>query len=120
MLNHVVTSVKQYAAGALVPGYFVGGKTGTAEIWDPKIGDWKDNTYNFSFVGYIGRQTGRPDLVVALRLQEVQPIVLRAGSYQMPLKSWELFGRIATDAVQIPGLLPDLPADSSPAQPADR
>ena len=36
MMNHVVTTVPFYRDRTLVPGYDVGGKTGTAQIWDPK------------------------------------------------------------------------------------
>ena len=74
MMRHVITEVPFYRDRTLVPGYDVGGKTGTAQIWDPKAnngrGAWKDNLFNYSFVGYIGRQTGVPDLVVAIRIEE--------------------------------------------------
>jgi cell division protein FtsI/penicillin-binding protein 2 len=113
MLNHVVTAVKQYAVGTLVPDHFVGGKTGTAQIWDAEAGAWKDSTYHFSFVGYIGRRIGQPELIVAVRITELRPTVLSAGVYEMPIKSWELFRRVAMDAIAIPGLLPELP----PAEP---
>ena len=52
------TTVPFYSTGTLVPGYDVGGKTGTAQIWDPKAkhgrGGWKVNLFNYSFIGYIG------------------------------------------------------------------
>ena len=63
MMRHVITEVPFYRDRTLVPGYDVGGKTGTAQIWDPKAnngrGAWKDNLFNYSFVGYIGRADGR-------------------------------------------------------------
>ncbi|MBI2777553.1 MAG: penicillin-binding protein 2 [Chloroflexi bacterium] len=114
LMNHVVSSVPFYRDRTLIPGYFVGGKTGTAQIWDSNIGNWKSGVFNFSFVGYVGRQTGRPDLVVALRINEGRPTVRRVGQLEMPVMSFELFRRIATDAMSIPGLLPDLPVTEAP------
>ena len=114
MMRHVVTTVPFYRDRTLVPGYDVGGKTGTAQIWDPTLdhgrGAWKQNLFNYSFVGYIARQTGRPDLVVAIRIEEGTPTVARVGHLEMPVMSFELFRRIATDAIQTPDLLTDRPA----------
>ena len=64
MMQHVITEVPFYRDRTLVPGYDVGGKTGTAQIWDPKAnnghGAWKVNLFNYSFVGYIARTPGVP------------------------------------------------------------
>src|SRR3990172_6819640 len=109
LLHHVVATVPFYRDRTLIPGYYVGGKTGTAQIWDSEIGNWKTGVFNFSFVGFVGRQGGHPDLVVAVRINEGRPDVRRVGQLEMPVMSFELFRRIATDALSIPGLLPDLP-----------
>jgi cell division protein FtsI/penicillin-binding protein 2 len=109
MMQHVITEVPFYRDRTLVPGYDVGGKTGTAQIWDPKAnggrGAWKHNLFNYSFVGFIGRQTGVPDLVVAIRIEEAKPTVVKVGRLEMPVMSFELFRRIATDAIATPDLL---------------
>ena len=64
MMQHVIDIVPFYHDRTIVPGYDVGGKTGTAQIWDPKAnnghGAWKRNLFNYSFVGFIGRETGHP------------------------------------------------------------
>jgi cell division protein FtsI/penicillin-binding protein 2 len=111
MMRRVVTEVPTYRDRTLIKGYDVGGKTGTAQIWDPTArggkGDWKHNLFNYSFVGYIGRQTGIPDLVVAVKINEGTPTIARVGQLEMPVMSFELFRRIATDAITRPGLLPE-------------
>jgi cell division protein FtsI/penicillin-binding protein 2 len=114
MLNHV-TAGPWYADGALVPGYTVGGKTGTGQIWDASTQAWKVNVFNHTFVGYIGRRAGHPDLIVAVRINEAQ-----SRSDLLTVGSHELFRRVATDAVQTPALLPELPPQPDPVGPADR
>jgi len=111
MMNHVVTTVPFYRDRTLIKGYEVGGKTGTAQIWDPKArngrGNWKHNIFNYSFVGYIARQAGHPDLIVAIRIEEGTPTVAKLGQLEMPVMSFELFRRIAHDAITTPDLLPE-------------
>ena len=105
LMTHVVTKVPFYKSRTLIPGFTVGGKTGTAQIWDGKRGAWKVNQYNYSFVGYIGRTPGHPDLVVAVRIEEGTPTVIRQGHLEMPVMSFELFRRIAHNAINTPYLV---------------
>jgi cell division protein FtsI/penicillin-binding protein 2 len=114
LMDHVVEAVPFYRDRTLVPGYHVGGKTGTAQIWDASAndgrGNWKHNLFNYSFVGYIGREKDVPDLVVAVRIEEGTPKIARVGRLEMPVMSFELFRRIATDAITTPDLLTDRPS----------
>lgn len=113
MMKHVVATVPFYADRTLIKGYEVGGKTGTAQIWNPKAnggrGAWKVNIFNYSFIGYVARQAGRPDLVIAIRIEEGKPTVAKVGQLEMPVMSFELFSRIAHDAITTPDILPDRP-----------
>ena len=105
LMAHVIDIVPFYHDRTIVPGYFVGGKTGTAQIWDSKRKRWKDNLFNYSYVGYIARQIDQPDLVVAIRIEEGKPTVHKVGQLEMNVMSFELFQRIATNAIKTPDLL---------------
>ena len=118
MLNHVITAVDFYRNRTLVPGYYVGGKTGTAQIWDPKArggkGDWKNNIFNYSFVGFIGKTA--PRLIIAVQVHEGTPTILEQGHIEIPVMSFELFRRIATDAITTLDLQPvPRPSTQAPA-----
>jgi cell division protein FtsI/penicillin-binding protein 2 len=116
LMDHVLAS-PWYREETRVPGYWIGGKTGTAQVWDPERKRWFFNIYNFSCVGFIGRQKGHPDLVVAVKIGEAPPNRNALGQFILPVTAPELFRRVATDAVTTPGLLPVLdPAGSATAR----
>ena len=61
ILEHVTAGVPWYAEGTLIPGYQVGGKTGTAQIWDAthKVATTR-TTSTSRFVGFVGGDAPRP------------------------------------------------------------
>ena len=119
LMEHVLKS-EWYAPYSKVPGYWLGGKTGTAQVWDAEHQRWAPNLYNFSCVGFMGRRQGHPDLVVAVRISEAHPGRNAQGQLILPVVSTELFRRVATDAVTTPGLLPVLPPIDPVVARADR
>ena len=114
-LMHHVLSTSWYRNDVIMSGhYWLGGKTGTAQIWDSTHNRWLTNRLNFTFVGFIGRKVDHPDLIIAVKIDDARPAILGPGDLILGIKSTELFRRIATDAVTTPGLLTD-PAAGSPA-----
>jgi len=107
LMQHVLAS-PWYVDQSQVPNYWIGGKTGTAQVWDAVHHRWAFNLYNFSCVGFIGRTTGHPDLVVAVRIDEARPGRNALGQLILPVTSTMLFRRVATDAATTAGLLPVL------------
>ncbi len=112
VMKRVPIAVPFYRDRTLIPGYVVGGKTGTAQIWDGAKKRWKINVFNYSFVGFVGRRS--PEVVVAVRIEEGRPTVQRIGQIEMPVESFELFRRVATDAMATLDLAP-VPARPSPS-----
>ncbi len=113
IMERVVNVVPFYRARTLIPGYLVGGKTGTAQIWDSKTGSFRTDVYNFSFVGFVGRTA--PELVVAVRITEGRPMVNVPGDMENAVELFELFRRIATDAMTTLDLPPIHPTPSPSA-----
>jgi cell division protein FtsI/penicillin-binding protein 2 len=111
-LMHHVLSTNWYSADVRMPGYWLGGKTGTAQIWDAVHHRWSTRQDNFSFIGFVGRQVGRPDFVMAIKIGGARPAITGPGQLILGLKSTELFRRIATDAENTPGLAAPLPVVS--------
>jgi cell division protein FtsI/penicillin-binding protein 2 len=118
-LMHHVIQIPWYKSFTTVPGYWLGAKTGTAQIWDSVHHRWYPNLYNFSAVGFIGRRVGHPDLIVAVQIHSGRPNRNAAGQLSLPVASTELFRRIGTDAITLPGLLPALPVEEAPVTKAD-
>jgi cell division protein FtsI/penicillin-binding protein 2 len=97
ILVHVTGSVPHYARGSLIPGYLIGGKTGTAQIWDAGKGDWKHNRFNHSFIGFVG--SDRPEVVIAVRIEEAVPAAVKPY-LDLEIESYELFQMIARGAIK--------------------
>jgi cell division protein FtsI/penicillin-binding protein 2 len=99
LLKHVTDSVSYYAAGSLIRRYEVGGKTGTAQIWRQSTKQYDPDTFNFSFVGYVGGD--EPQAVVAIRIAEANPVIKKAGDLRLNITSYQLFRRVARDTIPI-------------------
>jgi cell division protein FtsI (penicillin-binding protein 3) len=102
ILVHVTGSVPWYAEGSLIPGYMIGGKTGTAQIWDNAKGMWKDNIFNHNFVGFVGGN--KPEAVIALRIEEPKAKIRGQGLVEIKIESYELFQNIAKGAIKHLGI----------------
>ncbi|MEO6350345.1 MAG: penicillin-binding protein 2 [Candidatus Limnocylindrales bacterium] len=105
LMIHVLEAGPHYAEETLIPGYTVGGKTGTAQIWDQRAGAWMEDTYNHTFVGFVGAE--RPEAVILVRIHDTVPRVKVNWGMTLEMTSNELFRRVALDtiaALEIPAL----------------
>ena len=117
LMEHVVTAVPSYSQSTYIPGYYVGGKTGTAQIWDKTLnrgqGGWMADIYNYSFYGWVGH--GGPDLAVGVVIYQGTPTKVAQGVLSMPMQSTELFRRVATDAVVSQKIPPNKTGPTAPS-----
>jgi cell division protein FtsI/penicillin-binding protein 2 len=104
LMVHVVAEGPHYAEETEIPGYVVGGKTGTAQIWDSEAGAWMDNVYNHTFVGFVGAT--RPEAIILVRIHEAEPRVRKRWGMALELTSNELFRRVALDTISVLDLQP--------------
>ena len=117
LMQHVVTAVPSYSQSTYIPGFYVGGKTGTAQIWDKTLnrgkGGWMENIYNYSFYGWVGHSG--PDLAVGVVIYQGTPTKVAQGVLNMPMQSTELFRRVATDAVVSQKIPPNKTGPTAPS-----
>jgi len=104
LMIHVIEEGPHYADETKIPGYVVGGKTGTAQIWDNEAGAWMGDVYNHTFVGFVGAT--RPEAVILVRIHDTEPRVKRRWGMSLELTSNELFRRVALDAISVLDLEP--------------
>jgi cell division protein FtsI (penicillin-binding protein 3) len=116
LMVHVVTEVPWYREGTQIPRYAVGGKTGTAQIWDSSKGKWMHNVFNFTFVGFVGQTRDTPAAVVAVRIGQAKPRVAAQGVLQLKITSYELFRRIAVDIIDTLGIPPQVRVRADPSR----
>ena len=112
LMIHVVDDGPGYAEQTKIPGYVVGGKTGTAQIWDPKAGAWLPDTYNHTFVGFVGN--GKPEAIILVRIHDTIPRVPVSWGMTLEMTSNELWKRVAMDAINVLDL-PPLPGYVGPS-----
>jgi len=98
VLDHVTSAVPWYASGSLIRDYQVGGKTGTAQIWQQDKLRYSRDVFNFTFVGYLGGD--EPEAVVAVRIEEAVVHSEFQGAIEINLSSYQLFRRVAMDIIR--------------------
>ena len=119
LMDHVVEEVPFYRDRTSCPGYYVGGKTGTAQIWDAENGARLEAQPLQLLVRRLHRPRGRACRTWSSPSgsRRARPRSLGSGMLEMPVMSFELFRRIATDAITTPDLLAEPAADDRPSAP---
>ena len=101
LMSHVVHTVPWYAARTLVRGYDVGGKTGTAQIWDPKLNHGRGAGSRTATTTRSSATSARAPRSWSSRSRSTSPSrsMIAQGNLPLAVESYELFRRIATDAM---------------------
>jgi len=101
LLKKMLIGVVEHGTGELanVPGYSVGGKTGTAQKRDPATNKYSSTKYVASFCGAIPMSD--PKLTILVLLDEPQ------GDYWASSRTAPVFEKIASRAVKYMQISPD-------------
>ncbi|HNY26163.1 MAG TPA: penicillin-binding protein [Candidatus Sumerlaeota bacterium] len=100
MMEQVVVSETGSGKGAAVPGYHVGGKTGTTRKDDKPDEDSPENRYYSSFTGII--PLDHPKIAIYCWLDEPQGKTIYGGKVAAPV-----FQRVAEHAMRVLAIPPD-------------
>ncbi len=90
---------------AALAHHSVGGKTGTAQRFDPVSGTYPENNYTSSFIGYLPAEN--PQLVILVVVDQPQGKLTGGGGVAAPV-----FRRIAQLAAEHLNIKPDKTAES--------
>ncbi|MEK7389157.1 MAG: penicillin-binding protein 2 [Elusimicrobiota bacterium] len=91
------------ATSARIPGYRVGGKTGTARKIDPLTRKYSSSAYTASFAGFLPASQPRWTILVVLHEPK--------GAYYGGLVAAPIFSRIGRRLLTLEGIAPDRPHD---------
>lgn len=113
-LSSMLETVTQQGGTATrgqVPGYRVAGKTGTA--WKLVNGQYAENLYLSSFVGYA--PVSNPRYIIAVTVDEPSAGKVYGGDVSAPV-----FANVMAQALRLAAVAPDAPsmADAKPSPPA--
>lgn len=98
MLETVVEGSNGTAVKASLKTYQVAGKTGTAQVVDPKLGTYVDR-YRSSFIGYVPSR--KPRLVIAVMLDDPDPLGPHTGG-EVAAPAFRDIADYALSALSIP------------------
>ncbi|MFZ2682230.1 MAG: penicillin-binding protein 2 [Patescibacteria group bacterium] len=103
-IGAMLVSVVEYGHGqrASVPGYYIGGKTGTAQI--ARNGVYSKTEFNGSFAGY--GPIHDPKFAMVVKIENPKEGVIYAESTAAPV-----FGEIAEFLLEYYGIAPDRPIE---------
>jgi cell division protein FtsI (penicillin-binding protein 3) len=97
MMEHVVLAGT--GKNAKVPQYSVGGKTGSAQMYDPKTKQYSHSRYHASFMGFM--PVNNPQLVIV--------ITLNGSTKYGGVVAGPVFSEVGAAAARILNIRPDLP-----------
>lgn len=94
---------------AVVPGYSVAGKTGTAHLYNPQTRSYDKLRPVVSFAGFLPAENPKLVCVVVCSEPRTEKVTRYGGTIAAPV-----FSRIATRAMDLMGIPPDMPVPEGP------
>jgi cell division protein FtsI/penicillin-binding protein 2 len=84
-------------------GYYIGGKTGTAQTIDPNTGKYSDDLTIGSYLGFVGgSSSSTPNYVIMIRMDFAQ-----GGTFVGSIEANHMFGEMARWLINYDGMAPN-------------